>query len=52
MKVRKTTKLIHEGKHAAEVEIELLEEDHRVGAVHLDDRREEAGRGAFGAAAW
>jgi hypothetical protein len=28
MKARKTTKLIHEGRYAAEVEIELLEEDH------------------------
>ena len=28
MKARKTTKLVHEGRYAAEVEIELLEEDH------------------------
>ena len=28
MRARKTTKLVHEGRYAAEVEIELLEEDH------------------------
>jgi hypothetical protein len=28
MKVRKTTKLVHVGSFAAEVEVELLEEDH------------------------
>ena len=28
MKARTTTKFIHEGRYAAEVEIDLLEEDH------------------------
>jgi hypothetical protein len=28
MKARRTTKLVHEGRYAAEVEIELLKEDH------------------------
>ncbi len=28
MKARKTTKLVHEGRYAAEVDVELLEEDH------------------------
>ena len=28
MKPRKTTRLVHEGRYAAEVDIELLEEDH------------------------
>lgn len=28
MKARKTTKLVHEGRYAAEVEIELLEDEH------------------------
>ena len=28
MRARKTTRLVHEGRYAAEVEIELLEEDH------------------------
>jgi hypothetical protein len=28
MKARKTTKLIHEGRYAAEVEVELLEDEH------------------------
>jgi hypothetical protein len=28
MKARRTTKLVHEGRYAAEVEIDLLEEDH------------------------
>ena len=28
MKARKTTKLVHEGRYAAEVEVELLEDDH------------------------
>jgi hypothetical protein len=28
MKPRKTTKYVHEGRYAAEVDVELLEEDH------------------------
>lgn len=28
MKTRKTTRFVHEGSYAAEVEIELIEEDH------------------------
>ena len=28
MKARKTTKLVHEGRYAAEVEVELLEDEH------------------------
>jgi hypothetical protein len=28
MKARRTTKLVHEGRYAAEVQIDLLEEDH------------------------
>jgi hypothetical protein len=28
MKARKTTKLVHEGQYVAEVEIELLEDEH------------------------
>jgi hypothetical protein len=28
MKARKTTKLVHEGRYAAEVDVELLEDEH------------------------
>ena len=28
MRARKTTKLVHEGRYAAEVEVELLDDDH------------------------
>ena len=28
MKARKATKLVHEGRYAAEVEVELLEDEH------------------------
>ena len=31
MKARKTTKLVHEGRYAAEVEVELLEDEHEWG---------------------
>ena len=40
MKARKTTKLIHEGRYAAEVEIELLEEDHEWAPyISMDDAK-------------
>lgn len=52
MKVRKATKLVHEGKFAAEVDIELLEEDHEWApylsledAKKLDDMRAALQRG-------
>jgi hypothetical protein len=28
MKARKTTKLVHEGRYAAEVDVELIEDEH------------------------
>ena len=46
MKARKTTKLVHEGRYAAEVDVELLEDEHEwapylsmVDAKKLDDVR-------------
>jgi hypothetical protein len=57
MKARKTTKLIHEGRYAAEVEIELLEEDHEwapyismADAKKLDEVRHALRRGDLKAA--
>jgi hypothetical protein len=58
MKARKTTRLIHEGRYAAEVEIELLHEDHEwapymslADARKLDDVRDALRRGDLKAAA-
>lgn len=52
MKTRRRTKLIHEGKYIAEVEVELLETDHEWSpylsiedAYKLDDVREALRRG-------
>ncbi len=58
MKARKTMKLIHEGRYAAEVEIDLLEEDHEWApyismsdAKKLDEVRAALRRGDLKAAA-
>jgi hypothetical protein len=58
MKKRRRTKLIHEGKYIAEVEVELLETDHEWSpylsvedAYKLDDVREALRRGDVKAAA-
>lgn len=58
MKARRTTKLVHEGRYAAEVEIELLEEDHEwapyismADAKKLDEVRLALRRGDLKAAA-
>ena len=57
MRARKTTKLVHEGRYAAEVEIELLEEDHEwapylsmADAKKLDEVRLALQRGDLAAA--
>ena len=40
MRARKTTKLVHEGRYAAEVDAELLEDDNeRAPYLSLDDAR-------------
>jgi hypothetical protein len=58
MKARRTTKLLHEGRYAAEVEIDLLEEDHEwapyismADAKKLDEVRVALRRGDLKAAA-
>ena len=58
MKARRTTKLVHEGRYAAEVEIDLLEEDHEwapyismADAKKLDEVRLALRRGDLKAAA-
>jgi hypothetical protein len=53
MKARKTTRLVHEGRYAAEVEIELLEEDHEWApyAKKLDEVRLALRRGDLAAGA-
>jgi hypothetical protein len=58
MKARRTTKLVHEGRYAAEVEIDLLEENHEwapylsmADAKKLDEVRLALRRGDLKAAA-
>ena len=58
MKARRTIKLVHEGRYAAEVEIDLLEEDHErapyismADAKKLDEVRLALRRGDLKAAA-
>jgi hypothetical protein len=58
MKARKTTKLVHEGRYAAEVEVELLEDEHEwapylsmADAKRLDEVRLALRRGDLSAAA-
>ena len=58
MKTRRRTKLVHEGKYIAEVDVELLETDHEWSpylsvedAYKLDDVREALRRGDIKAAA-
>lgn len=58
MKVRKTTRLVHEGRYAAEVNIELIESDHEwspylsfADAKKLDEVRLALRRGDLKAAA-
>jgi hypothetical protein len=58
MKARRSTKLVHEGRYAAEVEIDLLEEDHEwapyismADAKKLDEVRLALRRGDLKAAA-
>jgi hypothetical protein len=58
MKARKTTKLVHEGRYAAEVELELLEDEHEwapylsmADAKKLDEVRLALRRGDLSAAA-
>ena len=49
MKTRKSTKLIHEGRFAAEVDIELIDEDHEW-APYIsmeDDKKLDAVRAAL-----
>ncbi len=58
MKTRRRTKLVHEGKYIAEVDVELLERDHEWStylsvedAYKLDDVREALRRGDIKVAA-
>ncbi len=58
MKPRKTTKFVHEGRYAAEVDVELLEDEHEwapylsmADAKKLDDVRFALRRGDLKAAA-
>ena len=57
MKTRKTTRFVHAGRYAAEVAIELIEDDHEWApylsfedAKRLDDVREALQRGDLAAA--
>lgn len=58
MRTRRRTKLVHEGKYIAEVDVELMETDHEWSpylsvedAYKLDDVREALRRGDIKAAA-
>ncbi|MBM4123879.1 MAG: hypothetical protein FJ246_02825 [Nitrospira sp.] len=58
MRTRRRTKLVHEGKYVAEVDVELMETDHEWSpylsvedAYKLDDVREALRRGDIKAAA-